>query len=212
MIKSNIKNIIEMLRMNALFSSVKDEDLVELASNYCTEKVYKKGSVIFSKASNEKCIGIILKGTAQVEQEHIVVSRLNAADIFGAVTLYGKNEVFANNITAVSDCKVAFMDKEGIDTLVSKSPRFAKKYIEYLSQRIYFLNKKIETYTSPTADEKLYAYLLSVCIGNTVEINLRMTELANELNLSRASLYRAFNELEEKQKIIKAGKHIKIIR
>lgn len=211
MIKLSVKNIIDTLRANRLFSAVKNEDLTELASKYCTEKSYKKGSVIFPKNSSEKCIGIIVKGVAQVEKEHIVVSRLNPSDIFGAVTLYGQSETFVNDISAITDCKVAFFSKEGIDTVLSKSPRFAKRYIEYLSQRIYFLNKKIETYTLPTVEEKLYAYLSSARVGDTVDLSIKMTELACQLNLSRASLYRAFDELEQKGKIVRDGKRIRII-
>lgn len=211
MIKSSTKNLMEILKTNPLFSAVKDEDLLEIVSKHCVEKSFRKGNIIFSKSDKEKCIGFIVKGTVQVKKEHIVLNKLKESDIFGAVTLYGKSEGFVNDIVALTDCKVAFISKNGIELVLSKSPGFAKRYIAYLSQKIYFLNKKIETYTSPTANEKLYAYLSSIAVDGVAEINIKMTELANQLNLSRASLYRAFTELEADGKAEKEGKRIKLL-
>ena len=211
MIKSSTKNLMELLKTNALFSTVKDEDLLEIVSKHCVEKSFRKGSIIFSKSGKEKCIGFIVKGTAQVKKEQIVLNMLKESDVFGAVTIYGKTESFVNDIVALTDCKVAFISKDGIDFVLSKSPVFAKRYIAYLSQRIYFLNKKIETYTSPTANEKLYAYLSSIAVDGVAEIRIKMTELANQLNLSRASLYRAFAELEADGKAKKEGNIIKLL-
>lgn len=210
MIKTNTKNIIEILKSTFLFSSIKDEDLLKIVTDFTNEKSYKKNSIIFSKNSEEKCIAIIVKGTAQVKKEHIVLNTLKQGDMFGAITLYNNSKYFVNDIVAISDCRVIFINKDGIDFLISKSPRFAKKYIEYLSDRIYFLNGKIDTYTSPTADDKLYAYLVSISNDNIANLNIKMTELAKQLNLSRASLYRAFDELIEKGKISKDKKKITI--
>lgn len=211
MIKSSTKNIIEVLKKTFLFSAVKEEDLFTLAADYCFEKTYKKGALVFSKLSEEKCIAVIIKGSAQVKKAHIVVNTLKQGDMFGAAALYNNSKFFVNDIVAVSECKAVFIAKEGIDLLISKSPRFAKKYIEYLSDRIYFLNGKIDTYTSPTADDKLYVYLTSIAKNNVAVLNMKMTELAKQLNISRASLYRAFDELTAQEKIEKNNRKI-IIR
>lgn len=212
MIKASEKLIIEALGSVTLFCTAGEEELKRIASQYSREVSFRKGETVFSKESREKCIGVIVKGGATVKKEHIVISSLKQGDIFGAVTLYSKAETFVNDIVADSGCKVVFITKNGVDTLISKSPRFAKSFIEYLSERIYFLNSRIEAYTMPTADDKLYSYLRETAKGkNSFTLNVKMTDLANALNLSRASLYRAFDELCSQGRIIKDGKNIKFI-
>lgn len=211
MTKATVMNIIETLPQTKLFSGVSTEDIKTIAGEYSSVKSFKKGETVFEKNTDKKCVGVIIKGSAVVKKEHITINHLVKNDLFGAVTLYNKNEHFVNSIIAESDCKIVFVNKEGVDYLISKSPKFAKHYIEYLSQRIYFLNSKIENYTMPGADEKLYAYLVKKSVGGKVLLTSKMTELAKLLNLSRASLYRAFDELVENNKIVKDDKNITIL-
>lgn len=211
MVKSSIKNIIEVLKNSTLFSHIKEEELSELAVKHCTQKQFKKGSMIFSRKNSEKRLGIICKGTAQISNGKVIIGRLKAYDILGAEMIYGKAEHYLNDISALTDCKVVFVDKEGIDSIFSKSVSFAKKYISHLSENICSLNKKIDAYTAPSAEEKLYSYLLSEAKADTVTLDMKMTELSKQLNLSRASLYRVIDTLEKSNKIIREGNKITLL-
>lgn len=86
--------------------------------------------------------------------------------------------------------------------------RFAVAYISYLSKRIYFLNEKIEAYTAPNAESKLLHYLKSVCDANGVVSGISITELSRQINVSRASLYRALDTLSASGKLRHDGKKI----
>lgn len=209
--KYNLNKTVLILKDSLLFSSVDEETLKTVVGDYSVIKSFKKNETVFSKKTNEKCIGVILKGEATVKKEHIVLSRLKPGDIFGAVTLYNDCDEFVNNIIAESDSTVVFINAKGIDFLISKNTDFAKSFIAYLSKRIYFLNSKIESYTMPTAGEKLYNCLAAQAKDGCVILDAKMTDLAKSLNLSRASLYRAFDELCDCGKIIKDGKNIKLL-
>lgn len=211
MTKAFEKKIYTCLNETELFSWASEQDLLILSKEFSEIKHFKKNENIFFKGSTEKCIGIILKGEAIVTKEYIVISQLKKNQLFGTVTLYNNDSEFVNNIIAKSDCDVVFISKNGIDYLISKSPKFAKKYIEYLSKRIYFLNHKIESYTMPTAEEKLYNYIACLSKEKTFNLNINMTDLAKQLNLSRASLYRAFDELIKQGRIDKKGKTINLL-
>ncbi len=211
MIKRAVVDRIDVLLKSSLFSPVGREKLTEICEKYCREKTYQKGKTVFSRNTDEKCIGIIADGTVSVKKEHIVINHLNAGDIFGAVTLYNDCEEFVNDIVAQSECTVVFISKEGVDSLISRSPEFAKRYIKYLSQRIYFLNGKIEEYTAPSAKGKLLAYFERNSDGGKCVLSGKMTELSKQLNLSRASLYRALDELCVNGKIEKDGDIIRLL-
>jgi len=211
MIKRSVMNRIDILSKNSLFSPVGREKLSFICEKYCYDKTFPKGKTVFSKNTSEKYIGIIADGTASVKKEHIVINHLEAGDIFGAVTLYNDCEEFVNDIVAQTECTVVFISKEGVDSLISRSPEFAKRYIKYLSQRIYFLNGKIEEYTAPSAKGKLLAYLERNADGGRCVLSGKMTELSRQLNLSRASLYRALDELCADGKIEKDGDTISLL-
>ncbi len=199
------------LSNNSFFSSVDKKQLSSVCEKYCKDRIFEKGELVFSRNSKDKCIGIIADGTVSVKKEHIVINHLTAGDIFGAVTLYNDCEEFVNEIVAQSKCTVVFISKEGVDSLISRSPEFAKRYIKYLSQRIYFLNGKIEEYTAPSAKGKLLAYFERNSDAGKCVLSGKMTELSRQLNLSRASLYRALDELCADGKIEKDGDIIRLL-
>ena len=211
MIKKSVVGRADALLKTYLFSSVGKEKLVPICENHCQNKTFQKGKTIFSKNTSEKCIGIIADGTASVKKERVVINHLKAGDIFGAVTLYNDCDRFVNDIVAQTECTVIFISKDGIDSLLSRSPEFAKKYIKYLSQRVYFLNEKIEEYTAPSAKDKLLSYFKKNAVDGSFVLNEKMTELSKQLNISRASLYRAIDELYDSKKIEKDGNKIRLL-
>ena len=77
--------------------------------------------------------------------------------------------------------------------MMQRDPRITKNYISYLSQRILFLNEKISVLSAGTAEERLKLLLLQ-----RGSLKCSMTSLSQELNLGRASLYRAIASLESK--------------
>ena len=206
-----IEQVIKTLKNSSLFLCLNEKQLSKLAYDFCTVTDYKKGELIYSKGEKKKQIGVIMKGEALVTKDSLVINKLQKNDIFGAITLYNSDRRFINSISAYSDCTVVYVSCEGVDYAINNNTAFSKKYIEYLSDRIYFLNKKIQTYTTSKAEEKLYNFLLSVAENNTFYLEIKMTELARALSLSRASLYRCFDKLEADGKIKREGKEITIL-
>ena len=102
------------------------------------------------------------------------------------------------------------LEKAGVDKLISLDNTVSFNYITYLSQRVGFLNSKIEGYITPSAEEKLLLYLRKNCDENDgkCEISVSMTELSRVLHISRASLYRVIEALEKQGKICRDGKKI----
>ncbi len=211
MIKKSVVGMVDALLKTELFSSVSKEKLIAICENYCQNKTFQKGKIIFSKNTSEKSVGIIADGTASVKKERVVISHLKAGDIFGAVTLYNDCDAFVNDIIAQTECRVIFISKDGIDSLLSRSPEFAKRYIKYLSERVYFLNEKIEEYTAPSVKDKLLSYFKKNAVEGCFILTEKMTELSKQLNISRASLYRAIDELYDSKKIEKDGNIIRLL-
>lgn len=206
--------IIEKLREVEMFSSVSPEILSSVLSNDEVEVVdYKKGEIIYSSEVYRASIGLILKGSARVlkVENGVMVSKLTEGDIFGCAVLFSGKEYFVNEITATKDTKVVYVGKGSILKLMQLEGNFSVEYIRYLSDRIYFLNKRIANFTGGSAESRLANYLLG-CFADykTYELDRSMSQLAVSLDIGRASLYRAFESLIESGAIQRNGKNIRL--
>ncbi len=204
------KQCISVLQQTDLFSAVSAEKLMQLLVSSAQVRKFPKDAVLYSPESTEKCIGVLLTGEARVLKDYVTVSVLKQGMHFGAVVLYNDAERFVNTITAKTACKVLFFEKSGIDRLMQTTPQFAVEYVRYLSNRIYFLNAKIEAYTAPCGAEKLLQYLLSICDENGLVSGVPVTELSRQINVSRAGIYRALDSLSADGKLQHSGKKIKL--
>ena len=208
MTRTMLQKSLDALKNADIFSSVDEKQLKKLTESFTDMVSFKKGETVFGK--EKKAVGVIVKGSAQVEKNGLILSRLKANDIFGTVTLYNETKDFVNNIVALTDCTVIFISPDGIDFLIESSPDFSKEYIRYLSKRIYFLNSRINSFGESSTKEKLLSFVRSNAVDGEFSLAAGVTTLSRALNISRASIYRAFEELEAEGKITKDGKAVKI--
>ena len=210
MTKSTLNSALNYLKKTKIFKDADEKLLVNVLKDYGRAISYSKNDIVFSKETQSPVICIIIKGEARVSKGETVISHLKDGEIFGAAFLYNQNYEFENTVTALTPLKVVIIEKSGIDALIQNDSSVSFNYITYLSERIGFLNSKIEGYTKPSAEEKLLLYLKknSDNIDGKCEISVSMTELSRVLHISRASLYRVIEALENQGKICRDGKKI----
>ena len=210
MTKSTLNSAINFLKSTKIFKDADEKLLTSVLNEYGKAVSYSKNDIVFSKENYSPVICIIIKGEARVSKGETVISHLKDGEIFGAAFLYNQSYEFENTVTALTPLKVVIIEKSGIDELIKCDKSISFNYISYLSERIGFLNSKIEGYTKPSAEEKLMLYLQKNADINNgkCEISVSMTELSHVLQISRASLYRVIENLEKQEKICRDGKKI----
>ena len=210
MTKSTLSSALNFLKQTRIFKDANEKILTSVLNTYGKSVSYSKNNVVFSKENYSPVICIIIKGEARVSKGDTVISHLKDGEIFGAAFLYNQSYEFENTVTALTPLKVVIIEKSGIDELIKCDNSISFNYISYLSERIGFLNSKIEGYTKPSAEEKLMLYLQKNADMNNgkCEISVSMTELSRVLHISRASLYRVIEALENQGKICRDGKKI----
>lgn len=170
----------------------------------------EKGGVVYGRERFRRCLGVVLCGRVQVRREALLMSTLEEGDVFGAAALFHCGEEPPTTLTALTGCEALLIPLESVRLLLRECGDFAVDYAVYLSGRIQFLSQRLEAVSSPSAQGKLAQYLLSSA-GEAGTVTLSATQLGQRLGMGRATLYRAFDALEQAGAIAREGKTIRIL-
>lgn len=208
-------NIREYLCKNSILRHAKRESIdAYLTDEHVSIKEYASGEVIISPECKEKCVCIIMAGSAVVattaSPENTLLKLLKENDVFGIANLYSDNESFPSIITAKSDTTAILIDGGAFKSLIENDKDMLLAYLGLLSNKIVYLNKKISTLTAGSTEKKLCAFLYENERDGVFDQNVSMSSLSEMLNIGRASLYRALDALSYHGLIIRDGKKILI--
>ncbi|MBO5211349.1 MAG: Crp/Fnr family transcriptional regulator [Clostridia bacterium] len=170
---------------------------------------------MYSNNRFKSAIGYIIKGTATAVSDNKNRAHLKTFSkgmSFGAAALFGGNDCYISEITAKTDLEVLFITENELTFLFEKYPQTAINYITFLSERVRFLNKKLNVVSCSGTENTVLKYLTSLADQNGEINNFKnMSLVSKSLGISRASLYRALSDLENNGYIIKENNYIKVI-
>ncbi len=210
----------EVLRRIFLFDHVK-VDVAEFifASPKCECFEYESKEPVYTRSEFRKCLGVVVSGElkaikAPQEGVTILLNTFRPGDIFGAASLFHESSVYVSEIQTVTRSRVLFLPEELLRVLFRREPVTAENYIAYLSGRIAFLNSRIDFFTGGSARQRFANFMLSVCPQNgpyVYSLPFSYTELAEMLNIGRASLYRAMDSLQRLGVLQRSERELAII-
>ncbi len=199
-----------------LFNGLKQNEKDEIISGLSKPADFKKGEIIYSAQSFPNAIGVILEGDAFAvsnNESRLYMRSFKEGTCFGAAAIFGKDEPYVSTITAKTDVKILFITEPQLESIFLKYPKTSLNYIGFLSDKIRFLNKKLGILGCNTAEDTLFNYLNSISDKNGVaELPSNMTLLSKSLGISRASLYRCLDTLENDGLILKEKNIVKVIK
>ena len=201
----------EFLSSVPLFSGTNEKLLYDVLSA-SSLKNYEKGEEITSGPPALYCV---IHGAAHVYRveggRSVILNTIKSGGVFGAAQLFSTEAAFSS-VVAAGKCSCLLIPRAAVTELIKRDDRFAVNYIVFLSDRIRFLNKKIASFTAGDGEKTLAEYLLSLPENNgVVKLPSNMSRLAQYLNVSRPTLYRAFSALSENKIIEKNGAYVRII-
>ncbi len=211
------KSVIDSLSSCPLFKDVGSNELTKLTNEYMSLKVCEKNEIIISEKIYTRALGIIIKGSATVTKNSgdtsVLMSILKKGDIFGMATLFYEEENYLTQIRADEKVTIAVFSKENVRKMLALYPQVNENYITILSEKIHFLNNKISTYTRAETIQKVSFFILQSTDSEKKEVTLpySITKVADALGVGRASVYRAFEILENDGIISRDGKKITIL-
>ncbi len=96
-----------------------------------------------------------------------------------------------------------------LERIFAEIPITAINYIQFLADKINALSDKVDNAASPSVQNAVEKYIASNRQDDIVTVG-SYTQLALDLNIGRASLYRALDALENEGKINRFKRFIKI--
>ena len=204
--------VLSVLKANGLFSGCDEEKLVRTLLPGCRTFDYDGGEPI-RRYDDPSALCILISGSASVltlgEENDCLLRVLRSGDVFGVATLFaGTNAV--TRILADEPTQVLIAQEEAVRALLACDSAFATNYVVFLSDRIQFLNRRLSCFGAGSATRRLVAWLdASIPEGLTeYMLPLPLCRLPDALGVSRASLYRALDDLETGGYILRNGKRI----
>lgn len=214
------KNELAALTSCVLFKGFSERDVLGAVSltSYRAE-TFSKRSDIFTPERFTRSLAVILKGSAEVFKPSsgapMLMSILVPGDVFGLPSVFCGEKPFPTEVRAREDCRVLFIPKEELEAIFAAYPAAVYNYIAVLSEKIHYLNEKIERLASPGADEKLKLFLENTARkagSDEFILPVSLSELASSLSVGRTSLYRAMDELTASGYLKRDGRKIRLER
>ena len=204
-----------MLKDIFLLKGLSEDEKEKIISMFSQSYKFKKGDMIYSADTFKLALGVILKGTASATSENsdsFFKKSFSTGSVFGAAAIFGDSGPYVSQIIANTDCEVLFIEETLLKKIFALYPQTSLNYISFLSDKIRFLNQKLNMISCSAAEDTVYKYLIeNMNDAHIVSLSVSMSLLAKMLGLSRATLYRSFDALESKGKIIKQNNEIKVI-
>jgi len=207
----------QILSRHRLFSACSD-DLLDAAAATCELRDFSQGEELKSY-TERPFLCIISTGSAHVyakeRSSDLLLRILREGDTFGVATLFGQTgESAITKIIAAEPTRALCMSEASVRSMILRDGDFAMRYIDFLADRIRFLNKRISCLGAGSAEDKLCTWLLNQLPEDrelhTYTLPMSLSQLADTLGLGRASLYRALDELEARGVITRQGKTLTV--
>lgn len=176
---------------------------------------FTRGDTIYEPQGFSRSLGIILSGSASVHKKQgdasMLMSMLVETDLFGAAMLFSDEEDYVATIVAEQSTWALLIPEACFRDMMRENHALAENYMRYLTARIRFLSSRIDGFVRPGCEERVLRFLRQRAEGGAVPDRLSMSAMAEALCISRASLYRVLDSLEERNIICRNGRQIELV-
>lgn len=202
---SYIMDTINFLKNIELFSFLDDQQLEKISRRIKTKTVHKKIPIIIAGDTSSN-LYIIKEGSVKVaasndDGDEIILSTLQAGEIFGELSLFDE-EPRSADVIAAEDCSLLILSRPDFLELIDDNPKLAMQVIKYLCQRIRFTNKIAQSLALMDVYERLRVFLLQNASPEengkrSINRPLSQREIAANLGCGREIVCRILKELQE---------------
>ena len=201
----------------SIFDNMEEKYISKLIKNLDSKIIsYEKDTIIPTNFNQDKLIGIILEGNANIEKydyngNKTIIDRLEKNSIFGSPFLYIKSDI---SVITTSECKILVFEYENLLKNL-KNTTLVNNLTNLLLTKIVELNVRLELLSKRTIKDKLIVYFKILSKKNhskSFDLPFTYTELADYLAIDRSAMMREIKKLKDRGFIKTNNRKIKLIR
>jgi CRP-like cAMP-binding protein len=210
----------EFLRNVPLFRELTEAELDQIAGGTAQIRA-PAGTLLFRRGDPSTGFHVIVYGQVKLafggaDGAEKVVEILGPGASFGEAVMFLDKPyvVFAETL---ADSLVLAIGKTAIFAELERNPRFARRMLAGLAQRLHHLVQDLEAYTLRSGTQRVIGYLLrslpdaaESCAPVDVRLVTSKGVLASRLNITREHFSRILHELAEARLIEVHGRTIRI--
>lgn len=137
---------------------------------------------------------------------------LREASVIGVMDLFSKERGPRDEIVAKTRSRVVFFTAQQIRELFDAYPGMMMRYINFLTARTQELRWEYLMAATPAALDRVRKYCASqMDDSGMIALPRSMSALAGRLHMSRSTLYRCFDQLEQDGVLRRQGKDLEIL-
>ena len=209
----NIFDYIPQTKKHPLFKNVDDASITKYLCNESIELLsFAPSEIIIPCDSDRVPIFAVVSGTVEIlspaENHKVLLRTMGAGSFFGVANLYAFAARFPSTVRAKKQTKVLMIKPEAFMNMLENDSLLMRNYLEFLSQKIVYLNKKISSYTAKSTESKVAYFLCENEVDDIVSTDMSFSDIAVMLDIGRASLYRALDKFESERLTKRDGKNI----
>lgn len=188
--------------------------LTENEKKLLRHRFLRKNEIAFHEGDLCTSICIVLKGAFDIvsysyKGKQILYNSVKTEEMFGNNLILSSEPYYRGNVIAKKESEIAIIEQPTFLYLMRNNEAFLKEYLKVQSEFGKSLNAKIKLLSFSLAEERLNYYLLMH--GGVVTYKY-ITNLAEQLNLTREVLSRLLSKLEKEGKIKRSNKTIELIK
>ncbi len=214
----------DVLRKCPLFIGVADEHIFKMLKCLCAKReFFDKKYTIIAEGNPAKFIGILLSGSAQIEQvdyygNRTIVGRVEPSQLFSEEFACAEAKAIPVSVIANEPCEVLLVDCCHILHTCHNNCSFHQQMIfnlmKNLAQKNIVYHQKIEITSRRTTREKLLAYLMfcaKEAESNSFDVPYDRQELADFLEVERSGLSSEISKLRNEGVLLSTKNHFELL-
>ena len=157
---------------------------------------FRRGEEVSETHNGIDCVGVILSGSLTVEaHEGSSVSVMRRGGEFGICNIFVR-ENMPTKLRAKVNSRILFIPKEEFARLLGVDSGLMYRYVRLCNEKMLYLAERLRLMSISDRTERLLHYLKAHAQGGAIHLSMPKDELARQLGISRASLFRALSALE----------------
>lgn len=138
-----------------------------------------------------KLVAEMMKASGEVKK----IEDIEGNQIIASAFIFGGKNNFPVDLVCKSECKLFFISKEELLTLISRDKRILANILDEVSNKAQFLSMKVwSSFSNKTIPEKLVNYILKNKMEERITFKPSLKEVANLFSVARPSLSRVISE------------------